>query len=71
MITNNPYERITRGVTLHFDSCISHSIEYIEIVKNLKRFLPMAPSSKVMVVLPNARPIPRYWPKKSNYGASA
>ncbi len=62
-ITN---EGTTRGDTSRFDSFISHSVKYIEIVKSLKGFLPMALPSKVMAVLPNFGPTPSYLPKKSN-----
>ncbi len=57
------YKETNGGVTSRFDSFISHSIEYIEIVQSLKGFLLMALHSKVMTVLLNFRPIPRYLPK--------
>ncbi len=52
------------GDTLRFDSFISHLIEYIEVVKSLKGFFPMALPSKVMAVLLSFRAIPMYLPKK-------
>jgi len=58
------YEGTTRGDTFLFDSFISHSGDYIEVVKSLKGFLPNVLPSKVMVVLLNSRPIPMYLPKK-------
>jgi hypothetical protein len=63
-------EVITRGDTFRFDSFISHSVEYIEVVKSLKGFLPTTLPSKVMAVLLNFRPIPMYLPKKWTYGIS-
>jgi hypothetical protein len=57
-------EGITRSATSRFHSFISHSIEYIEIVKSLKEFLNTALPSKFMAVLLNFRPIPRYLSKK-------
>ena len=58
-------EETTQGVSFRFHSFISHSIEYVEIVKSLKRFLPMVLPSNVMAVLLNFRPIPRYLPEKN------
>lgn len=60
------YEATTRHDTSRFDSFISDSISYIEIVKSLKEFLPMAVPSKFMAVLLNFTPISRYLLKKSN-----
>ena len=59
-------EETIRDDTSRFDSFIFHLIEHIEIVKSLKGFLPNVLPSKVMAVLLNFRPIPRYLPKKSN-----
>jgi hypothetical protein len=58
------------GDTFRFDSFISHLVEYIEIVQNLKGIFPNLILSNVMAVLLNFRPIPMYLPKKSAYGIS-
>lgn len=44
-------EESIRDDVLRFDSFIFHSIEYIEVIKGVKRFLPMALPSKVMGIL--------------------
>jgi len=69
-IASSSYEGIIRDVRLLFNSFISHLIEYIEVVKTPKGFLPMALSSKAMGVIVNFRPFPRYLSKKANYGIS-
>jgi hypothetical protein len=52
-------EGTTRGVPLRFNSFISHLIEYIDIVKSPKEFLPMALRSKVMALVLHFRSSPR------------
>ncbi len=50
-------EGTIRGDTFRFDSFISHSVEYIEVVKTLKGIFPNLILSNVMAVLLNFRPI--------------
>ncbi len=69
-IASSSYEETIRDVTLHFNSFISHLIEYIEVEKNRKGFPPMALPLKVMGFIVNFLPIPRYLSKKANYGIS-
>ena len=69
--THVTHEETFSGDTLRFDSFVSHSIEYVEVVKCLKGFFPMAVPSKVMAVLLSFRAIPMYLPKKLKYGISA
>ncbi len=66
--TLDTYEGSTRGGTFRFRSFISHLVEYIEVVKSLKGFLPNARLSKVMAVLLNFQAIAMYLPIKLNYG---
>ncbi len=68
LLLGSSNEGTARGDTFRFDSFISHWIEYIEIVKSLKGFLPNARPSKVMAVLLNFQAIAMYLPIKLNYG---
>ena len=54
-------------IPFYFDSFIYHSIEYIEVKKSLKEFLPMALPSEVRVVLLNYQAIQMYLPSKQKY----
>ncbi len=67
-----PYKTAHEGTiwvdNFRFNSFIFHSIEYIEVVKSLKGFLPNHLPSTVIVVLLNFQVICVYLPIKLNYG---
>ena len=63
-------EGTTRGDTLRFHSFISHLIEYIEVGKSLKGFLPNVRPSKVIAIFTGFSTHSWYILQIPNYGVS-
>lgn len=65
--TSPPHKGTSQGDTACFDSLMFHSVDYVEIERNLKGFLPNPLHSKVTMILLNFQAISAYSPKMLNY----